>query len=128
MDNDNDQWQQVYNLIVEGHSRLGAGIERLDRRLGGIDTRLEGVDARLEGVDARLEGVDTRLEGIDARLNGVDGRLKEMERIAEQRDRRYMGEFEDLSRRLGNRLALEEGATTPSPAPPPAAGRKRGAS
>ena len=118
MDNDNDQWQQVYNLIVEGHSRLGAGIERLDRRLGGIDTRLEGVDARLEGVDARLEG-------IDARLNGVDGRLKEMERIAEQRDRRYMGEFEDLRRRLGNRLALEELPTTPPPATPPAPRRKR---
>ena len=100
MDNDNDQWQQVYNLIVEGHSRLGAGIERLDRRL--------------DGVDARLEGIDTRLNG--------------MELVAEQRDRRYMGEFEDLGRRLGKKLALDEGATTPSPATPPAAGRKRGAS
>ena len=90
MDNDNDPWQQVYNLIVEGHSRLGAGIEQLDRR-----------------------------------LNGVDGRLKEMERIAEQRDRRYMGEFEDLGRRLGKKRALEEGSTTPPPATPPAPRRKR---
>ena len=97
MDNDKDPWHQVYNLIVEGHSRLGAGIERLDRRLGGIDARLEGIDTRLNG----------------------------MELVAEQRDLRYMGEFEDLRRRLGNRLALEEGSTTPPPATPPAPRRKR---
>ena len=53
MDSDEDPWQQVYNLIVEGHSRLGAGIERLDRRLDGIDTRLNGMELVAEERDGR---------------------------------------------------------------------------
>jgi hypothetical protein len=120
MDSDEDPWQQVYNLIVEGHSRLGVGIKRLDRRLDGMDTRLDGVDTRLDGIDMRLHGIDTRLHGIDTRLNG-------MESVAEERDGRYMAKFEDLRRLVAKRVLSKEASTTPPPIPPtpPAPRRKR---
>ena len=99
MDSDEDPWQQVYNLIVEGHSRLGVGIERLDRRLDGVDTRLDGIETRLHGVDTRQRGIDTRLNG--------------MELVAEERDGRYMAKFEDLRRLVAKRALSKEAPTTP---------------
>ena len=120
MDSDEDPWQQVYDLIVEGHSRLGVGMERLDRRLDGVDTRLDGIGTRLDGVDTRLDGIgtrldglDTRLDGLDTRLHGIDTRLNGMELVAEERDGRYMAKFEDLSRLVAKRVLSKEASTTP---------------
>ena len=52
---------------------------------------------------------------IGVRLDRIDDRLGEIERAAETRHGEYMGQFEELRHRVGDRLVSKEASTTPPP-------------